>query len=210
MFPLGSIRALDFFAEHDSHFPIWHQEQLQNLLDFMPSLVSLRFPAVSTKSYQYSATAGLSCCTRDGELLLPLMPGDGDSPIRCPLLTTLCIETPGPWGLERLVPHIADVLAARARAGVPLQSLTLRVPQRVYTMQPLLKDLALRCEPVRREVFDAVALHVEELKLELDGEAPGPDELASRGTHWEELSEEAEKYWVTPDGMAPQWFRSWR
>lgn len=197
LFPFGSVRALDFFAEHDYRFPLRHQQQLQDILCNTPSLLSLRFPAVSTKPTS-SGESCMSCCALDDKLLLPLLPdgSDGHASVRCPLLATLCIEAPLAEQLERLAPHIADVLAARASAGVPLKSVTLRVPQRVHTGQPL-----------RREVFDAAARYVEDLQLELGVDGPG--ELATRGTYWgTELSMEAEKYWITPDGMAPRWFRS--
>ncbi|EIW62827.1 uncharacterized protein TRAVEDRAFT_26381 [Trametes versicolor FP-101664 SS1] len=142
----------------------------------------------------------------DDKLLLPLMPGEGDAPIRCPLLAALCIEAP-PEELEELAPHIADVLAARARAGVPLRSLTLRVPPRVYAFNSPPEGLVLDRERLLREVFDAAACYVEELNIELDVDGPG--ELATRGTYWDvELSVEAEKYWITPDDLAPQWFNS--
>ncbi|KAL1945954.1 hypothetical protein VTO73DRAFT_1956 [Trametes versicolor] len=197
MFPFGSVRALDFFAEHDYRFPLRHQHQLQDILRNTSSLASLRFPAASTKptSSEESCT---SCCALDDKLLLPLLPdgSDGHASVRCPLLTTLCIEAPLAEQLERLAPHIAEVLAARASAGVPLKSVTLRVPQRMHTGEPL-----------RREVFDTAARYVEDLQLEFGVDGPG--ELATHGTYWgTELSMEAEKYWITPDGMAPRWFRS--
>lgn len=44
---------------------------------------------------------------------------------------------------------------------------------------------------------------VEELNVD------GPGEPATRGTYWDvELSLGAEKYWITPDDLAPLWFNS--
>lgn len=207
MFPFGSVRTLDIFVEHNPCYPLRHQDDLQDVLDNMPSLVSLRIPMIFSRT-TYPGNESISCCALDDNLkpLLPLMPGDGDAPIRCPLLTMLCIEAP-PKQLEMLAPRISDFLAARAHAGVPLTSVTLRVPRRMYTLESPPEGLALDREPLRREVFDAAACYVKELNLEFDVDGPG--ELATRGTYWDvELSQEAEKYWITPDYMAPQWFRS--
>ncbi|OJT15606.1 hypothetical protein TRAPUB_5934 [Trametes pubescens] len=188
-----SVQSLDFFAESHDQIPL-----LQDALDRLPCLVTLRFPVGSTNPPGGAPDSrAFSCCALDDGPLLPLMPGNEDTSTRCRNLATLCIEEKV-GQLMALAPHVVDLLAARAGAGVPLKALTLQLVPTYTADTPEPTDDALERELEHlRSLYSAAAEHVQDLNVERS-RIPSYD--VGYDDHWAPTME-AEKYWIVSGTM---------